>query len=172
MTKRRSDVIEKKLARLCEAKPAAFLTGLYPAVQGLVAFVNTECERLPRNSKKTFAVLARSISRIYTRIDSGGAIIDCVLKNPTVPDEGKGRYSYKATTTKMRNLRKQCLELTVKQATTLLPEKFRECTWLFCNACGKDFENRWNLLCLYNELIADIWGCAKALSGNEDTGEA
>ena len=156
--------IEKKVERLCGAKPAAFLAGLYPVVQELVSFVNGECEREPENSKEIFAVLARSISRIYARIDRGGDIIDCELKRPTVPDERDETYSYKTVTAKMRRLRKRCLGLSAKRARTSLPERFRECTWLFSFACGKDWENRWDLLILYNELIADMWGCAKELS--------
>ena len=156
--------IEKKIERLCGAKPAAFLVGLYPVVQELVSFVNGECEREPENSKEIFAVLARSISRIYARIDRGGDIIDCELKRPTVPDERDETYSYKTVTAKMRRLRKRCLGLSAKRARTSLPERFRECTWLFSFACGKDWENRWDLLILYNELIADMWGCAKELS--------
>ena len=165
-------LIEKKVERLCSARPAAFLIGLYPAVHELVSFVNDEYKREPGNSEKIFAVLARSISRIYTRIDGGGDIVDCVLKRPTVPDEGEGAYSYAAVTSKMRRIGKHCAEATAKRARTALPEKFRECTWLFSYACGKDLENRWNLLILYNELLADLWGCAKTLSGDEDTGES
>ena len=163
-------VIEKRFERLCGAEPADFLIGLYPAVQELVSFVNAECK--PEKSEKVFAALARCISRIYTRIDSGGDIIDCVLDRPMVPEAGNGAYSYRATTAKLRKLWKQCLKLTVEQAMTSLPETFRECTWLFCDACGKDQKNRWDLLCLYNDLVADMWGCAKALSGSEDTGES
>ena len=163
-------MIEKRFERLCAAEPADFLIGLYPAVQELVSLVNAECT--PEKSEKVFAALARCISRIYTRIDSGGDIIDCVLDRPMVPEAGNDAYSYRATTAKMRKLWKQCLKLTVNQAKTSLPETFRECTWLFCNACGKDQKNRWNLLVLYNDLIADLWGCAKTLSGNEDTGES
>ena len=157
--------IEKNVERLCGAKPAAFLVGLYPVVQELVSFVNGECEREPEKSEEVFAVLARSISRIYARIDRGGDIIDCELRRPTVPDEGDGAYSYRAVTAKMRRLRKRCLGLSAKRARTSLPERFRECTWLFSFACGKDWENRWDLLILYNELIADMWGCAKTLCG-------
>ena len=163
--------VENKIERLCSAKPATFLNGLYPAVQELVSFVNDEYGREPRKSEATFAVLARSISRIYTRIDSGGDIIDCELKRSNVPDDGEESYSYRAITAKMRRLRTQCVGRTTKSAGAFLPEKFRECTRLFSCACIKDYENRWNLLCLYNELIADMWGCAKALSGDEDTGE-
>lgn len=170
MSKRKA--VENKIERLCGAKPVAFLSGLYPAVQELVSFVNDEYRREPAKPEAIFAVLARSISRIYTRIDSGGDIIDCELKCPKVPDEGEESYSYKAITAKMRRLRRQCIELTTKRAYALLPEKFRECTRLFSFACIKDYENRWNFLCLYNELIADMWGCAKTLSGDEDTGEA
>lgn len=167
-----AQLIEKRFERLCGAEPADFLIGLYPAVQELVSFVTTKCMNKPEKSEKVFAVLARSISRIYTRIDSGGDIIDCVLNRPLVSEEGKNAYSYRAATAKMRRIKNQCLELTVEQAITALPEKFRECTWLFCDACGKDQKNRWNLLCLYNDLIADLWGCAKALSGDEETGES
>lgn len=164
--------IEKKIECLCGKKPTAFLTALYPTVQELVSFVNDENRCKPEESQKTFAVLARSISRIYTRIDSGGDIIDCALKRPLVQDEGGGMYSYKAVTAKMRRLRGQCLEMTEERAEALLPKKFSECTRLFSYACGKDFENRWNLLVLYNDLIADMWGCAKVLSGDKDTGES
>lgn len=162
--------IEKKVERLCGAKPAAFLVGLYPVVQELVSFVNGECEREPENSEEVFAVLARSIARIYARIDRGGDIIDCELRRPTVPDGRNRTYSYRAVTAKMRRLRKQRPGLTAKTARASLPERFRECTWLFSFACGKDWENRWDLLILYNDLIADMWGCAKDLSGNEDIG--
>ena len=157
---------------LCGAKPAAFLSGLYPVVQGLVSFVNNEYRREPAKSEATFAVLARSISRIYTRIDSGGDIVDCELKCSKNPDASEETYSYKTFTAKMQRLKKQCLELTTKRASALLPGKFCECTRLFSYACAKDYENRWNLLCLYNELIADMWGCAKELSGDKDTGES
>ena len=161
--------IENSFELLCGAEPADFLIGLYPAVQELISFVNTECKRKPENSEKVFAAFARCIARIYTRIDSGGDIIDCVLKCPMTPGADNGPYSYRATSAKMRKLWNQCLKLTVDQA-ILLPEIFREFTWLFCNACGKDLKNRWNLLCLYNDSIADMWGCASALSGAEDTG--
>ena len=163
--------IEGKVERLCGENPAVFLTGLYPAVQELVSFVNAENRCKPENSQKTFAVLARSISRIYTRIDSGGDIVDCVLKRHSVPDVDGGAYSYEAVSAKMRRLKELCLEMTEERAKALLPGKFSECTRLFSYACGKDFENRWNLLVLYSDLIADIWGCAKELSGGEDTGE-
>ena len=165
-------MIEKAFERLCRAEPADFLIGLYPAVLELVSFVNTDCKRKPEKSEKAFAVLARCISCIYTRIDSGGDIIDCVLDRPMIPNAGNGSYSYRVVAARMRKLLKQCLKLTIEQAITSLPETFRECTWLFCDACGKDQKNRWNLLCLYNDLIADLWGCAKALSGDEETGES
>ena len=164
--------IENRITRLCGAKPDAFLIGLFSAVQALVSFVNAECKRKPEKSEKLFALLARSISRIYTRIDSGGDIVDCVLKRQLIPNEDKDLYSYRSATAKLQSIRKQCLELTVKRAMTLLPEKFRECTWCFCDACEKNRLNRWELLCIYNDLIADVWGCAKALAGSEDVGES
>ena len=179
MTKKRSAAgcgsalsIENRITRLCEAKPDAFLIGLYSAVRALVAFVNAECKRQPEKSEKVFALLARSISQIYTRIDSGGDIVDCVLNRPLIPAEDKGLYYYRSATAKLQSIRKQCLELTVKRAMTLLPEKFRECTWCFCDACERDTTNRWELLCLYNDQSADVWGCAKALSGSEAVGES
>lgn len=163
--------IEKKVERVCAAKPAAFLTGLYPLVVELVDFVKESYRREPEKSEKTFAVLARSMEKIYRRLDAGGDITDCVLRRPTVPDADGRKYSYDAVTAKMTRLRDQCLNMTVARGCKLLPEKFRELTWLFSFACGKDFDKRWQLLEHYFDLLADMWGCAKALSGDEDTGE-
>ena len=159
--------IDKRVKLLCEARPAPFLATLHQFANCATTCIRESLRLNPKSERQMFSVLARSIARIHERLDSDLDLVDCVLGHLTVPTEDCSRYSYSAVVERMRRLTRQCAKGSAKNARELLPDNFRECTRLFCLSSNFEWRNRWNLNTLYNDLIADMWGRAKELAGEE-----
>ena len=159
--------IDKRVKLLCEARPEPFLATLYQFANCATTCIRESLRFEPKCEKQVFSVLARSISRIHERLDSDLDLVDCVLGHLTVPTGDCSRYSYPMVVERMRRLALQCVKANAECARELLPKNFRECTRLFCLACNFEWRNRWDLGILYDDLIADMWGRAKELAGEE-----
>ena len=159
--------IDKRVKLLCEARPEPFLATLHQFASCATTCVRESLRLNPKCERQMFSVLARSIARIHERLDSDLDLVDCVLGHLTVPTGDCSRYSYAAVVERMRRLTRQCAKASAKNARESLPDNFRECTRLFCLASNFEWRNRWNLNTLYNDLIADMWGRAKELAGEE-----
>ena len=159
--------IDKRVKLLCEARPEPFLASLYQFANCAATCIRESLRFEPKCERQMFSVLAHSITRIHERLDSDLDLVDCVLGHLTVPTGDCSRYSYPTVVERMRRLTRQCVKAGAECARELIPENFRECTRLFCLAVNFEWRNRWDLGILYADLIADMWGRAKELAGEE-----
>ena len=157
--------IDKCVKLLCEARPEPFLATLHQFVSCTATCARESLRLDSKCERQMFSVLARSITRIHERLDSDLDLVDCVLGHLTVPPGDCSRYSYSMTVERMRRLTRQCAKASAKSARELLLDNFTECTRLFCLASNFEWRNRWNLILLYDDLIADMRGRAKELAG-------
>lgn len=161
------DEMDKWGKTVCAARPEPFLASLYQLVRCATACVSQAIVRDPESERRMFSALARLIRRIYLRIDSDIDLVDCVLGHLTVPLGDTSWYSYSKAVHLMRRLVPQCTKWSRGRAKEILPGNLCECTRLMCYACNFEWENRWNLLQLYQDLLADLWRCARMLAGED-----
>ena len=156
---------------VCAARPEPFLASLHQLVRCATACVSQAIVRDPESERRMFSALARLIRRIYLRIDSDADFVDCVLGHLTVPLGDTSWYSYSKAVYRMRRLVSQCTKWSRERAKEILPGNLCECTRLFCYACNFEWDNRWNLLRLYQDLLADMWGCARMLADEDSVSD-
>lgn len=159
--------MDKWSKTVCAARPEPFLASLHQLVHCATACVSQAIVRDPESERRMFSALARLIRRIYLRIDSDIDLVDCVLGHLTVPLGDTSWYSYSKTVHLMRSSAFQCTKWSRGRAKEILPGNLCECTRLLCYACNFEWDNRWNLLRLYQDLLADMWGCARMLAGED-----
>lgn len=159
--------MDKWSKTVCAARPEPFLASLHQLVRCATACVSQAIMLDPGSERRIFSALARLIRRIYLRIDSDADLVDCVLGHLTVPLGDTSWYSYSKTVHLMRSSAFQCTKWSRGRAKEILPGNLCECTRLLCYACNFEWDDRWNLLQLYQDLLADMWGCARMLAGED-----
>ena len=159
--------MDKWSKTVCAARPEPFLASLHQLVHCATACVSQAIMLDPGSERRIFSALARLIRRIYLRIDSDADLVDCVLGHLTVPLGDTSWYSYSKTVHLMRSSAFQCTKWSRGRAKEILPGNLCECTRLLCYACNFEWDDRWNLLQLYQDLLADMWGCARMLAGED-----
>ena len=157
--------MDKWSKTVCAARSEPFLASLHQLVRCATACVSQAIMLDPGSERRIFSALARLIRRIYLRIDSDADLVDCVLGHMTVPLGDTSWYSYSKTVHLMRSSSFQCTKWSRGRAKEILPGNLCECTRLLCYACNFEWDNRRNLLMLYQDLLADMWGCARMLAG-------
>lgn len=152
---------------VCAARPEPFLASLHQLVRCATACVSQAIMLAPESERRMFSALARLTRRIYLRIDSDVDLVDCVLGHLTVPLGDTSWYSYSKAVCQMRRLVSRCTKRSRGRAKEILPGSLCECTRLMSYACNFEWDNRWNLLQLYQDLLADMWERARMLAGED-----
>ena len=152
---------------VCAARPEPFLASLYQLVRCATACVSQSIMLSPGSERRIFSALARLIRRIYLRIDGDNDLVDCVLGHLTVPIGDTRWYSYSRAVHRMRRLVLECTKSSPSRVKEIFSGNLCECTRLMCYACNFEWDNRWNLLLLYQDSLADMWGCARSLAGED-----
>ena len=161
------DEMDKWSTTVCAARQEPFLASLHQLVCCATACVSQAIMLDFESERRMFSALARLIRRIYLRIDSDIDLVDCVLGHLTVPLGDTSWYSYAKAVHLMRRSVFQCSKWSRGRAKEILPGNLCECTRLMCYACNFEWDNCWNLLQLYQDLLADMWGCARMLAGED-----
>ena len=157
--------MDKWSRRVCVARPEPFLANLHQLTKCAATCVMESVRIHPESERRMFSALARTMDMIHTRIDSDCDLMDCVLGHLTVPIGDSSWYSYSEVVDRMCRLAQQCLKARDSRAKVLLPHNFCECTRLLSYAFNFEWEKRWQLMELYDELQSDMWGLAKKLAG-------
>ena len=159
--------MDKWSKTVCAARPEPFRASLHQLVRCATACVSQAIMLDPESERRMFSALARLIRRIYLRIDSDIDLVDCVLGHLTVPLGDTSWYSYSKAVHLMRRSAFQSTKWSRGRAKESLPGNLCECTRLMCYASNFEWDNRWNLLQLYQDLLADMWERARMLAGED-----
>ena len=140
----------KKLEGLAKTEDFSPLTGIVDEIASLAGRKFDESE-----DSKLMVCFSEAVARLHNVVfDREGAVLFRL------------RNEYE----KWVPLTQQCLKASDSRAKVLLPRNFCECTRLLSYAFNFEWEKRWQLMELYDELQSDMWGLAKKLAG-EGSGE-